>query len=89
MRSENFAPKPIKPIKEIKEELALLINKKISVLEYNRQSRKTFCEYVGVLSGVYNNVFTIKIETKSGFQNKSFAVSDISIGIVQYTVLWN
>ena len=63
-------------INKIKEDI---INKKGKVLKFRHNgTRNQIEEFKGIIVGIYNNIFTIKILEKE--ELKSFAYSDILIG---------
>ena len=64
-------------LNDIKEEIALLVNKEVMVNVSGSRNKKQM--YKGVINNVYSNIFTVLIEGV----NKSFTYSDVAIGDVK------
>lgn len=81
----NIYVQETRNLNEIKEDIKKLVSSEVLVQELNKQTGRVLNEYTGVVKGVYNNIFTIAIPKKNTMQNKSFAITDIQVGIVVIT----
>lgn len=81
----NIYVQETRNLNEIKEDIKKLVSSEVLVQELNKQTGRVLNEYTGVVKGVYNNIFTIAIPKKNTIQNKSFAITDIQVGIVVIT----
>lgn len=76
----------ITPVTAIKEDVQQNLNNNVIVREFNKSTKKLSNEYNGKISGVYRNLFTVDVKENNMIQKKSIMYSDVSIGLVEYSL---
>lgn len=86
MKNNDKFESLITPVTVIKEDVQNNINSNVIIREFNKSTKKLSNEYNGKISGVYRNLFTVDVKENNLIQKKSIMYSDVSIGLVEYSL---